>query len=53
VKTSQPFPRKDNKRYKLNVNAGGSVEVYYGSNALSGKEAKSILSCTDVGAGRT
>jgi hypothetical protein len=42
LQTSQPFPSKNNKRDKLDVNADGSVDLYFGPKAPAGKEANWI-----------
>ena len=39
LQTGQTFPGRNNKRDKLNVNADGSVDLYYGPKAPPGKEA--------------
>ncbi|MGR4867975.1 DUF1254 domain-containing protein [Variovorax sp. LARHSF232] len=39
LQTSQPFPSKNSKRNKLDVNADGSVDLYFGPKAPAGKEA--------------
>ena len=38
LQTSQPFPSKNSKRDALLVNADGSVDLYFGSEAPAGKE---------------
>jgi len=42
LQTSQPFPSKNNKRDKLLTNADGSIDLYFGPKAPSGKEANWI-----------
>lgn len=42
LQTSQPFPSKNNKRDALQVNADGSVDLYFGPVAPAGKEANWI-----------
>ncbi len=39
LQTTQTFPSRNNKRDKLIVNADGSVDLYYGPKAPTGKEA--------------
>jgi len=39
LRTSQPYPSKNNKRDKLIYNKDGSVTLYYGPKAPKGKEA--------------
>ena len=36
--TGQPFPAKNNKRDKLDINKDGSVDLYFGPKAPKGKE---------------
>lgn len=38
LQTGQPFPSKNNKRDELLVNEDGSVTLYFGPEAPSGKE---------------
>jgi len=40
--TGQPFPAKNNKRDKLDINKDGSVDLYFGPKAPKGKEANWI-----------
>jgi hypothetical protein len=42
LQTSQPFPSKNNKRDKLNTNADGSVDLYFGPKPPAGREANWI-----------
>jgi len=42
LQTVQPFPAKNNKRDKLDVNKDGSVDLYFGAKAPEGKEANWI-----------
>jgi hypothetical protein len=42
LQTSQPFPAKNNKRHKLDINKDGSVDLYFGPKAPKGKEANWI-----------
>ena len=37
LQTDQPFPSKNNKRDKLDINADGSVDLYFGPKAPVGK----------------
>ncbi|MEN8249128.1 MAG: DUF1254 domain-containing protein [Bacteroidota bacterium] len=39
LQTSQPYPSKNNKRDKLQVNKDGSVDLYFGPKPPKGKEA--------------
>jgi len=39
LQTSQPFPSKNNKRDKLQVNKDGSVDLYFGPKPPKGKES--------------
>lgn len=42
LQTGQPFPSKNNERDTLMVNADGSVDLYFGPKAPTGKEANWI-----------
>jgi hypothetical protein len=42
MQTSQPFPSKNNRGDKLIVNAGGSIDLYFGPNPPAGSEANWI-----------
>ncbi|WP_136808256.1 DUF1254 domain-containing protein [Desulfosediminicola flagellatus] len=42
LQTGQPFPAKNNKRHKLDINKDGSVDLYFGAKAPEGKEANWI-----------
>jgi hypothetical protein len=42
LQTGQPFPAKNNKRHKLDINKDGSVDLYLGPKAPEGKEANWI-----------
>jgi hypothetical protein len=37
LQTEQPFPARNNKRHNLDVNADGSVDIYFGPTAPAGK----------------
>jgi len=39
LQTSQPFPSKNNKRDKIQVNTDGSVDLYFGHQPPEGKES--------------
>ncbi len=49
LQTSQPFPSKNNTRDKLITNADGSVDIYFGAKAPTGKEANWIASVPGKG----
>ncbi len=49
LQTSQPFPSKNNKRDKLVANADGSVDLYFGPKAPSGKEANWVQTVAGKG----
>ena len=49
LQTSQPFPSKNNKRDKLNQNADGSVDLYFGPKAPKGKDANWIQTVSGKG----
>ena len=42
LQTSQPFPARNNKRHKLDLNEDGSVDLYFAPEAPQGKEANWI-----------
>jgi len=42
LQTGQPFPAKNNKRHELDANEDGSVDLYFGPKAPTGKEANWI-----------
>ncbi|WP_394713449.1 DUF1254 domain-containing protein [Desulfogranum marinum] len=42
LQTGQPFPAKNNKQHKLDINKDGSVDLYFGPKAPRGKEANWI-----------
>jgi hypothetical protein len=42
LQTGQPFPAKNNKRHKLDINKDGSVDLYFGPKAPRGKDANWI-----------
>lgn len=49
LQTGQPFPSKNNKRDKLAVNSDGSVDLYFGPEAPSGKESNWIQTVSGKG----
>ena len=49
LQTGQSFPSKNNKRDKLMTNADGSVDLYFGSKAPTGKESNWIQTVPDKG----
>ncbi|HZD33274.1 MAG TPA: DUF1254 domain-containing protein [Candidatus Angelobacter sp.] len=49
LQTSQTFPSKNNKRDKLMMNPDGSVDLYYGPKAPSGKETNWTQTVPDKG----
>jgi hypothetical protein len=49
LQTRQPFPSKNSKRDKMLVNADGSVDLYFGPQAPTGKEANWIASVPNKG----
>jgi len=49
LQTGQPFPAKNNKRHKLDINKDGSVDLYFGAKAPEGKEANWIQTVPEKG----
>jgi len=49
LQTSQPFPSKNNKRDKLVENEDGSVTLYFGPSAPTGKESNWIQTVPEKG----
>lgn len=49
LQTSQPFPSKNNKRDQLILNADGSVDLFFGPKAPTGKEANWIATVPGKG----
>jgi len=42
LQTDQPFPSRNNKRHKLDINEDGSVDLYFAPEAPKGQEANWI-----------
>lgn len=49
LQTSQPFPSRNNRRDKFITNADGSVDLYFGPKAPTGKEANWIATVPKKG----
>ena len=49
LQTSQPYPSKNNKRDKMDANDDGSIDLYFGPEAPTGKEANWIQTIPNKG----